>query len=214
VSFYSMNLAQPMLSWALSLGFLVAPVFSQSAYQNAIKDLKFRSIGPAIMGGRVDDVAVVESDPRIIYVAAAAGGILKTVNGGGPDGGLYRTVDGGAHWTKLTKGLPQGGDTGRCAVDISRKNPNIVYALVENAHGGIFRSEDKGLTWTKMSDTNPRPAYYSQVRVDPSNSEKLWVLGAPLYYSEDGGRTFRQDRWQKIHSDFHAFGSIQQTLTT
>jgi photosystem II stability/assembly factor-like uncharacterized protein len=55
-----------------------------------------------------------------------------------------------------------------------------------------------------MSDTNPRPSYYSQVRIDPNNDQKVWVLGAPLYYTEDGGRTFRQDRWQKIHSDFHA----------
>ncbi len=339
----------------LSLGFLALPLFAQSVYENAIKDLKFRSIGPAIMGGRVDDVAVVESDPRVIYIAAAAGGILKSVNGGaswqpvfdnedvgtigdlaiapsdpsivwagsgepnnrqssswgkgiyksmdagqtwthmgltntqsigrvvihpadpnivyvaalghlwgpnkergvykttdggvtwkqvlfinedtgvsdiamdpqspnilyaaayerrrtvwgynggGPGSGLYRTVDGGAHWTKLTKGLPQDGNTGRCAVAVYGKNPNIVYALVEDAHGGIFRSEDRGVTWTRMSGTNPRPSYYSQIRIDPNNPDKVWVLGAPLYYSEDGGRTFREDRWQKIHSDFHAF---------
>jgi hypothetical protein len=56
-----------------------------------------------------------------------------------------------------------------------------------------------------MSDTNPRPSYYSQLRIDPNNDLKVWVLGAPLYYTEDGGRTFRQDRWQRIHSDFHAF---------
>ena len=90
-------------------------------------------------------------------------------------------------------------------MDIYRKNPNIVYALVENLKdGGIYRSEDKGFTWTRMSDTNPRPSYYSQLRIDPNNDQKVWVLGAPLYYTEDGGKTFRQDRWQKIHSDFHA----------
>jgi photosystem II stability/assembly factor-like uncharacterized protein len=340
---------------ALSIALLAAPVCGQSAYQNALKSLKFRSLGPAIMGGRVDDFAVVESDPRIIYVAAAAGGVLKSINGGsswqpvfddqdvgtigdiaiapsdpsivwvgsgepnnrqssswgkgvyksmdggqtwtymgltntqsigrvvvhpadpnivyvaalghlwgpnkergvykttdggatwtqvlfinedtgvsdiamdsqspnilyaaayerrrtafgfnggGPGSGLYRTTDGGAHWTKLTKGLPQIGEIGRCAVDVYRRNPNIVYALIENAHGGVFRSEDKGLTWTKASDTNPRPSYYSQIRIDPNNDHRIWVLGAPLYYSDDGGRTFREDRWQKIHSDFHAF---------
>ncbi len=339
----------------LSLIFIAAPAFAQSAHQDALKNLKFRSIGPAIMGGRVDDIAVVESDPRIIYAAAAAGGVMKSLNGGtswepifddqpvgtigdiaiapsdpsivwvgsgeannrqssswgngvyksmdagktwthmglndtqsigrvvihpsdpnivyvaalghlwgpnkergvykstdgganwtlslfinedtgvsdlaidpqspntlyaaayerrrtvfgynggGPSGGIYKTTDGGAHWTKLTKGLPQTGDIGRCAVDVSRRNPNVVYALIENARGGTFRSEDKGLTWTKMSDTNPRPSYYSQIRIDPNNEQKIWVLGAPLYYSEDGGRTFRQDRWQKIHSDFHGF---------
>ncbi len=49
------------------------------------------------------------------------------------------------------------------------------------------------------------PSYYSQVRVDPNNENKVWVLGAPLYMSEDGGKTFTQERGRGIHSDFHAF---------
>ena len=155
----------------------------------------------------VSDIAMDPHSPNILYAAAYER--RRTVfgyNGGGPQGGLYRTIDGGAHWTKLTKGLPTTGDVGRCALDVFRKNPNIVYALVEHAtRGGIYRSEDKGVTWARMSDTNPRPSYYSQIRIDPNNDQKIWVLGAPLYYTEDGGRTFRQDRWQKIHSDFHAF---------
>src|ERR1700716_2206698 len=59
-----------------------ATVSAQSSYEAALKNLKFREIGPAIMGGRVDDFAVVESDPRVIYVGSAAGGGFKTVNGG------------------------------------------------------------------------------------------------------------------------------------
>jgi photosystem II stability/assembly factor-like uncharacterized protein len=339
----------------LFLALAAACAFAQATHEAAFEHLKFRAIGPAVMGGRVDDFAVVESDPRIIYVASAAGGVFKTVNaglswepvfddqttstigglaiapsdpsivwvgsgepnnrqssswgdgvyksmdagktwtrlglkdtqsigrvvihptdpnivyvaalghlwganhergvfkttdggatwtqslyinddtgvsdiaidpqspntlyaaayqrrrtafgynGGGPAGGIYKTVDGGAHWTKLTKGLPEKGDIGRCALEVYRKNPNIVYALVENmAQGGIYRSEDKGFTWTRMSNTDPRPSYYSQVRIDPNSDQRVWVLGAPLYLSEDGGKTFRQDRWPKIHSDFHA----------
>src|SRR5215831_13776989 len=64
---------------ALALG---AGAFAQSAYETALKNLRFRNIGPATMGGRVDDIAVVESDPRVIYVGSAAGGLFKTVNGG------------------------------------------------------------------------------------------------------------------------------------
>src|SRR5277367_4733598 len=56
--------------------------FAQTSHEAALKNLKFRSIGPAVMGGRLDDFAVVESDPRIIYLGAAAGGLFKTVNGG------------------------------------------------------------------------------------------------------------------------------------
>src|ERR1039457_6567317 len=66
----------------LALAAIAAPAFAQATHEAALKNLKFRSIGPAIMGGRIDDFAVVESDPRVIYVAATAGGIFKTTNAG------------------------------------------------------------------------------------------------------------------------------------
>jgi photosystem II stability/assembly factor-like uncharacterized protein len=268
---------------------------AQPALDTALKNFRFRSIGPATMGGRVDDLAIVEADPRVIYVGAAAGGIFKTTNGGntwqaifdeqpnpsigdlalspsnpsilyvgtgepnnrqssswgngvyksmdggatwkhlgldgthhigrivvhptdpntvyvaaqgdlwgpnpdrgvyrttdggtswtktlyinedtgasdiaidpqspnilyatvyqrrrtvfgynggGPNSGVYRSTDGGVTWSKLTRGLPTTGDVGRCALDIYRKNSNIVYALIEHGtQGGVYRSEDKG----------------------------------------------------------------------
>src|SRR5229473_3364345 len=241
----------------------------------ALKGLQFRELGPAIMGGRVDDFAVVEGDPKIVFVGMASGGVWKTTNAGttweplfdkesvptigditlapsdpsivwvgsgeannrqssswgdgafkstdggktwtkmgledthhigrivihpvnpgvvyvaalghlwGPnhDRGVFKTTDGGATWKKLTKGLPyeKGGDVGRIGLDIYRKNRNIVYAVVQHAQGGIFRSEDKGETWTRMSDTDPRPSYYSNIRIDPGNDLRIWVLGAQMF---------------------------------
>jgi len=345
-----------VFSLVLGLPLLAGVLVAQGSHEAALKNLKFRNIGPAVMGGRVDDFAVVESDPRIIYTGTAAGGIFKTVNGGitwepifdeqpnssigdialapsnpailyvgtgepnnrqssswgngvyksmdagktwkhvglkdtfhigriavhptnpdvvyvaalgdlwgpnadrgvfqssdggatwtkslyidddtgvsdiaidpqspnivyaaaymrrrtvygynggGAKSGIYRSTDSGKTWEKLTKGLPTTGDIGRCAVDIYRRNSNIVYVLIEHmTQGGIYRSDDKGATWRRQSDTNPRPSYYSQVRVDPSNENRVWVLGAPLYMSEDGGKTFTQERGRGIHSDFHAF---------
>ncbi len=165
-------------------------------------------------------IVIHPTDPNIVYVAA-----LGHLWGANKERGVYKTTDGGVtwtqslsinddtgvsdiaivHWAKLTKGLPTTGDIGRCAVEVFRKNSNIVYALVEHSTlGGTYRSDDKGFNWTRMSDTNPRPSYYSQLRIDPNNDHKVWVLGAPLYLSEDGGKTFRQDRAAKIHTDFHA----------
>ena len=69
---------------------------------------------------------------------------------------------------------------------------------------GLFRSVDRGTTWEKMSDTNPRPMYYSQVRIDPSNADRIYVLGSPLMISDDAGRTFRRDGAAQIHVDHHA----------
>ena len=125
------------------------------------------------------------------------------IHGGGPGSGIYKTTDGGATWKKLTKDLPEG-DTGRIALTVYRKDPNIVYALIENAKGGTFRSEDKGESWKKMSDVNPRPSYYSQLIIDPSNDLRIWALGANIYYSEDGGKSYTQGFvTNKIHGDFH-----------
>ena len=137
-------------------------------------------------------------------------------SGSGPGGGLYKTTDGGASWKKLEKGLPWDPDArpttpptdpeamkqiGRVGVAFYRRDPSIVYALVEHVNGGIYRSDDTGETWTKMSDTNPRASYYSQVRIDPNNDQRIWVLGANMFNSEDGGKTFRQNLVQRIHGD-------------
>ena len=154
----------------------------------------------------VSDIAIDPESPNILYAAAYTR--RRTVfgySGGGPDAGLYRSLDGGTHWTKMAGGLPTTGDIGRCSLDIYRKNTNIVYAEFEHATlGGVYRSEDKGATWTRMSDTNPRPSYFSQIRVDPNNDQKVWLGGVNMYMSEDGGRTFVQTRFRDVHSDVHA----------
>jgi len=123
--------------------------------------------------------------------------------GGGPYSGLYKTTDGGENWTKLTNGLPEG-DTGRIGIDIYRKDSSVVYVVLENKKGGVFRSEDKGFSWKKMSSTNPRPMYYSKIRIDPDNDQRIWVLGAQMFVSDDGGKTFKTDRVTRVHGDHHA----------
>ena len=72
-------------------------------------------------------------------------------------------------------------------------------------HGGLFRSDDAGLTWTRINSVNPRPMYYSEVRVDPSDSNHIYVLGTSLYRSKDGGKTFTSDGHDgSVHVDHHA----------
>jgi len=86
-----------------------------------------------------------------------------------------------------------------------RENIQDQQGAAGHDHGGLFRSEDAGLTWTRINSVNPRPMYYSEVRVDPSNSDHIYVLGTSLYRSKDGGETFTSDGHDgSVHVDHHA----------
>jgi photosystem II stability/assembly factor-like uncharacterized protein len=168
-------------------------------------------------GGRTwERVLTIDADTGVVDVALGADG--RTVYaaayqrrrrgwgfvGGGPGSGIHRSFDGGDTWTKLAGGLPEG-NIGRIGIDISRSHQNIVYAVVEHKQGGIFRSEDAGTTWTRQNSLNQRPSYYSQLRVDPTNPNKLWKLASPLFVSIDAGKTWRSDTTgDRIHVDHHA----------
>ena len=126
------------------------------------------------------------------------------MNGGGPGSAIYKTSDAGRTWAKLTSGIPQG-PMGRIGLDVYRKDPNVVYARIEHeTEGGVYRSDDAGATWRKLSSTNPRPMYFSQIRIDPQNDHRIYVLGVQLHVSDDGGKTFRADGAERIHVDHHA----------
>ena len=71
--------------------------------------------------------------------------------------------------------------------------------------GGIFKSTDAGVTWKRINSLNPRPMYYSEIRVDPSDERYIYVLGTRLHKSEDGGETFTRDgHGGDVHVDHHA----------
>jgi photosystem II stability/assembly factor-like uncharacterized protein len=201
---HSMN---PDVVYVAALGHLWGPNKERGVYKTADGGKTWTQSLFLSEDTGVVDIAMDPQSPDTLYAAAyERRRTAYGFNGGGPEGAVYKTTDGGATWKKLTKGLPyeSGGDIGRIGLCVYRRNPNIVYAIVQHTKGGIFRSEDRGETWTKMSDTNPRASYYSQIVVDPNNDLRIWVLGAPMYYSEDGGKTFVNNRVTRIHGDYHA----------
>jgi photosystem II stability/assembly factor-like uncharacterized protein len=168
------------------------------------------------------DVLIDPVNPNVVYAALYARRRRPYLFDYGPGatdgkdlGGIFRSADGGATWQKLANGLPT--KTGRIGLALYAKNPQIVYAIVQSDEGGlqaiddpyskkggVFRSEDGGAHWTRMSLLNPRPFYFSQIRVDPKNDRKIYVLGYALHVSEDGGKTWREDRFKSVHPDNHA----------
>src|ERR1700751_5379908 len=201
------NPKNPDVVYAATLGHLWGPNPERGVYKTSDGGKTWSQVLKISNDTGVSDIAMDSESPDTLYAAAYTRRRTPFgYNGGGMESAIYKTTDGGASWKKLTKGLPyeNGGETGRIGLDVYRKDPNIVYALVQHEKGGIYRSEDKGETWKKMGETNPRPSYYSQVRIDPNNDLRIWVLGAAMYFSEDGGKTFSTRRVQKIHGDFHA----------
>ncbi|MCH8962407.1 MAG: exo-alpha-sialidase, partial [Bacteroidetes bacterium] len=139
------------------------------------------------------------TDPAVLYTAFYHR--LRqpwTFHSGGENGGIFKSVDGGATWEKLTNGLPEG-ETGRIGLAIYRQNPDILMALVEAARtdtlaapgSGVYRSEDAGQSWTYVNTYNNRPFYYSQIRINPHDDQRVYVLTTRFMVSDDGGQTLR-----------------------
>ncbi len=125
-------------------------------------------------------------------------------SGGGPNSAIWRSTDGGDTWQRVSSGLPSG-NVGRIGVEISRGDPRVAYAVVEQRQGGgVFRSNDAGATWARQNPLSDRPSYYGQIRIDPKNVDHVWVLGTFVHQSTDGGKTFVPDSMAKIHPDNHA----------
>ncbi len=163
----------------------------------------------------VVDVALDPSNPNIVYAATYQRRRTPFgFDGGGPGSGLHKSTDGGKTWKELRDGLPEG-NFGRIGISIFRKDPNLIYASVEQGfqynastaynerRAGFYRSLDKGETWEFMSDWNPRPMYASQPLVDPSDASRIYMMNQ-YSYSSDSGRTFRPQR-QSLHGDDRIF---------
>lgn len=194
----------PNIVFVAALGHLFGPNDERGVYRTTDAGATWKKVlaGNSVTGAV--DVAI-DPDGRTVYAAMyqrqrRGFGFV----GGGPGSGLYRSRDGGDTWEQLTTGLPSG-DKGRIGIAIAPSQPNTVYAVIEAKGGGVFRSDDRGNTWAKQSSLNPRPMYYSQVRVDPQHPDRVWLLGTNIHKSIDGAKTFTTDSTgDRIHVDHHA----------
>jgi photosystem II stability/assembly factor-like uncharacterized protein len=151
------------------------------------------------------DVELQPGSPEVIYASMWHGARRPwTIVSGGAEDGIYRSRDGGEHWTKLGAGLPTG-VFGKSDLAVSAAAPSRVYALVEaKPGGGLYRSDDAGDRWSLVG-TEPglitRPFYYDHVHADPTDADVVYVGTEGFYKSADGGRTFRTMRTP--HGDNH-----------
>ncbi len=153
----------------------------------------------------VVDVAMDPTNPDVLYAAAwhRERRDWSYINAG-DQSGLFKSTDGGETWTRLTTGMPTT-PTGRPGVTVCRSRPATLYAVVEGTDGGMYRSTDGGATWTRRNTMSASSMYYGQVRCDPNDPERVYVLQTQMAISTDGGATFTQDiPGRSVHVDHHA----------
>lgn len=164
------------------------------------------------------DVALDPSSPDVVYAAMYARRRTPwsfQSGGFGDKGGIYKSTDAGRTFRRLTQGLPR--KTGRIGLSVYAKEPSHVYAVIEaddagsthpwellSKSGGVFKSVDGGERWERVSALTPRSFYFSKVVVDPTDENRLYILGFGLAVSDDGGKTFRANGARLPHGDMHA----------
>ena len=265
----------PKIVFVAAPGHLFGPNPDRGLYRSADGGKTWKNLKYIDENTGFNDVAIDPSNPKIVYASSFERRRNGWgYNGGGPNGALWKSTDGGNSWTKLDGPgwpKPKDGLYGRIAIAIFPPKPTTIFAQVEagasagtgsgttaaglaappgrggfgesdgpageaaaepgaptvtgqtpapgapgaaapggrrasvppNPNGnGVYRSDDGGKTWTFLSNQNQRPTYFSQIRVDPKNVNKLFVGGTPGQMSLDGGKT-----WKGLtasHTDYHA----------
>lgn len=142
-------------------------------------------------------------DPNVLY--AAFWDVQRfpwMMRSGGPGSSIWKSTDGGEHWMQLKAGLPE--VMGKIRLAVSPANNNRIYAAIENEKSGLFCSDDAGRTCRQVNDGGglaTRPWYYMGLAADPKNVDTVYVSGASLLKSNDGGKTFVEVKTR--HSDTH-----------
>ena len=146
-----------------------------------------------------------------------------------PGSGLYKSTDGGDHWTKLSGGLPTDAYVGKIGIAVAPSNPNRVWAVVDDigaTHapsylvkketttgqnapkpaGGVYRSDDAGKTWRLVNAEKRlwgRGWYFEAVTVDPTNPDEAYVINTATYRTTDAGKTFLPIKAAPGGDDYH-----------
>ncbi|HXE31181.1 MAG TPA: hypothetical protein VN515_05220 [Terriglobales bacterium] len=208
--------ANPDVVYVAAMGHLFSDNDARGVYRTRDGGRTWKKVldkGPHI---GVIDLVMDPAHPAVLYAATYDKTRLPwQLVPDGPGSAIYKTTDGGDHWTQLGGGLPAN-HIGRIGLDIYRGNPQILYAIVENDNprttplagarrlrpgvqpvigGEVYRTGDGGRTWQKMNadgfDVTPKgPYYFNQIRVDPNNDQNIFVTQDGLRHSINGGRTW------------------------
>ncbi len=204
------NPTNPDLVYVGALGHVWAPnpergVFRSKDGGKTWEKILFRNDSTGVV-----DLVMDPQDPSVLYAGLwQAGRTPWLLSSGGNGSGMFKTTDGGDHWTEITRnpGLPEG-IWGNIGITVSGGNSNRVWANIEADSGGVFRSDDGGATWQRTNnDRNLRQRawYYTKIHADSKDTNVVYANNVSFMKSTDGGKTFRTVRGGMHHGDSHDF---------
>jgi photosystem II stability/assembly factor-like uncharacterized protein len=180
-----------------------------------VKVLTLAQQGMAVLAGlQVGDVIVSVGKTKVTTLQQIMEA-LRTVPVGSK---VVLSIQRGTEAKQLAFAMPQrggfgGGGGGQGRVSLTRPYGFMYGGQRENVqnqgpepaqYGGVYRSNDGGETWVRVNSVNPRPMYFSQIRVDPTDDQNIYVLGVNLYRSTNAGKTFQRGGDRGVHPDQHA----------
>jgi photosystem II stability/assembly factor-like uncharacterized protein len=197
----------PNVVYVASMGHVFAPDPNRGVFKSTDGGKSWNKI--LFVDNNTGAICLVNdpNHPDVMY-AAMWEAIRKPwgLSSGGPGSGIYKTTDGGAHWTNISRnpGLPQA-VLGRVGLAIAASKPDIVYAIIQAKEGGVFRSDDAGATWKRVNEEmklRQRAFYYMTIYVDPKDPNTVYAPEVDaLWVSRDGGKTFT--KLKTPHGDNH-----------
>jgi photosystem II stability/assembly factor-like uncharacterized protein len=183
--------ANPDIAFVAAVGNLWRPSSERGVYRTTDAGRTWTKVLAVDSVTGANEIIMDPRDPQVLYASTYSR--LRSsfgFNGGGAGSGIWKSTDGGTTWARIETGMPVG-DKGRIGLAIAISKPDVLIATVEHQQqSGTYRSNDAGATWTRMSGTNPRPMYFSHPTIDPTNEQRVWMMGVQPSKSENGGATF------------------------
>jgi photosystem II stability/assembly factor-like uncharacterized protein len=197
----------PDVAYATSMGHVFKPNAERGVFKTTDGGKTWKKVLYVDDKTGANNISMDARNPNVLYVTMwQAYRTAWTLQSGGPGSGIYKSTDGGAHWTNISKNPGfAGGWLGKLGVAVAPSASNVVYAVVQAKDGGVYRSDNAGASWKRVNaewKLRQRAFYYTAIYVDPTNANVAYAPNVDaVWKTADGGKTFKSVL--PPHGDYH-----------